>query len=195
MDDCPSVGLHQQTKEPSQSLVHSLAFNRKNYTAPLTLNPPSFEITLRETGSNDLRHAYEVTFVFIPTSTVALIPIAQVIGGRVGPLNVREEVHFEPGSGMDEEDESQLYTVFLVMGEENEPIDAHGLSWNLQNSIHDTPERCEVWANRCVEVMKAVVAHGKPRQAIRDATVTMETGLLMRGELELCSVEALRGQG
>ena len=86
----------------------------------------------------------------------------------------------------------RLYAVLIVMGEEDEITDSTGLAWSLPHSIYDTPERSEMWAKRCVEVMKIVVVHSKPRRAIKDATTVMETILLMRGEFDLYPVDALR---
>jgi len=129
------------------------------------------------------------------TSVLELIPIAQVLGGRIETLNVAEDVHFEPNSGADEGLKNQIFLALHVRGEEGELIDATGLAWGVPSLIHDTPERSEVWAKHCVEVMKSIIAGSKPRQAIRDATIFMETAILMRGEVELCSVDALCGRG
>jgi len=97
---------------------------------------------------------------------------------------------------MDEEDlNNQLFVALLVEGEEDELVDALGLAWNLPSIIHDTPERSELWAKHCVEIMKSIVANSKPRQAIRDATLVMETTLLKLGKFELCSMDALCGRG
>lgn len=107
-----------------------------------------------------------------------------------------ENVHFQPGSWEDVEDPSdQIYVALLVPGEEGELLDATGLAWGLPDAIHDTPRRSQIWADHCVEIMKWVIVHSKPRQAIKDATGTMETVFLMSGEPELFSMDALRGRG
>ena len=134
-------------------------------------------------------------YICVLTTVIVLIPITQVLGGRVEPLDVGKDVHFEPSLEVDEDTNDRLYTALLVVGKNNELTDAIGLSWGLPISIHDTPKRSEMWAKHCVGIMKLVVAHGKPRRAIRDATTTMETIFLMRGEPELCSTDALHGRG
>ena len=113
------------------------------------------------------------------TSAVGLIAIVQILDGHVEPLNVSGEVHFEPGPRVDGEYlNDRLYMALLVMGEEGELTDAIGLSWHLPHIIYDTPEMSEIWAKRCVEVMKPVVELSRPRQAIGDATAIMEVRLL-----------------
>lgn len=94
-----------------------------------------------------------------------------------------------------EDPNNQLYIALLVIGEQDEVVDALGLFWSLPSFIHDTPERSKIWAKHCVEIMKSVIANSRPRNAIKDATFAMETALLMRGELELCSLDALCGRG
>ena len=138
----------------------------------------SFEIQLRKTGSNEFRRAYEVTFVSSGTSVVALIPITQILGGRVGPLplNVGEETP-----------SNRVYAVLVVIGEEGELTDTNGLCWELSSLTPDTSEVSEVWAKHYVEVMKSVVVHSKPRRAVRDAATTME--ILRRRELAPDSVD------
>ena len=127
-----------------------------------------------------------------------MISIAQILDGYVEPLNVEKDVHFHLGEHVNKEDlHDQLYASLLVIGENDELTDALGLSWGLPRPslIYDTPGRSEIWAKHCVEIMKFVVAQSKPRRAIRDATIAMETTLLARGELELCSMDALWGRG
>lgn len=104
-------------------------------------------------------------------------------------MDVAKTVIFEPDAHMGrEEAHNQVYLALLVKGEEGELIDAIGLAWELPNPIHDTPERPGMWVEYCVKVLRSVVANSKPRHAIRDATYTMETTFLVRGELdsELC---------
>jgi hypothetical protein len=123
-----------------------------------------------------------------------LTTISQVLDGRVEPLYVNG-VQFEPGSNAEEDPNDQLYAALIVMGEEDEVIDFVGLRWNLPTTIHDTPARSEFWAECCVDVMKSAILYGKPRQAIRQATLAMETALLKNGVFKLCSVDALYGRG
>ena len=125
-----------------------------------------------------------------------MIPITQVLDGCVRTIDVAKEVRFEPNLSMEGEDpNNQLYIALLVIGEQDEVVDALGLFWSLPSFIHDTPERSKIWAKHCVEIMKSVIVNSRPRNAIKDATFAMETALLMRGELELCSLDALCGRG
>ena len=125
------------------------------------------------------------------TSAVALIHIVQVLGGRVKPLNVDEEVIFESDSDVDEErPNNRIYAALLVMGEEGELTDATGLCWELTKLTRDAPEVSEEWAKHCVDVVKWVVAYSKPRRAFRDAAAVME--ILRRREFELGSVGVIR---
>jgi len=118
-----------------------------------------------------------------PTS-VALIAIAQIIGGHVEPSNVDDVVRFGSGEDMDKEGTNdRLYAALLVMGEEDEITDFTGLTWTLPHGAYDTPKGSNLWAEHCVKVIKLVVELSSPRKAIRDATVIME--------LELCAVDAL----
>ena len=120
------------------------------------------------------------------TSVVALIPILQVLGGRVKPLNV-DNVLFESDSDIDEKgSNNRIYMALLVMGEEDELVDATGLCWKLLRPTLDAPDVSEEWAKHCVEVMKSVVAFSKPRRAYRDAAGIM--GILRLRELKLRSV-------
>ena len=128
------------------------------------------------------------------TLVYKLILITQVLDGRIDTVNVAEEVRFESDSFISgDESNNQLLAALLVIGEEGEFIDALGLAWDLPDSIHDTPERSEVWGEWCVEIMRFIVVKSKPRRAIRDATIAMESLLLMGGEAEL--LDALRGRG
>ena len=129
-------------------------------------------------------------FPSYPTSTsvAALTPVAQILGGRVEFFNIDKEDRSQPGSHMDEEYLYDLYVGLNVMGEKGEIIEIAGLSWKFPNSACDTPERSRMSAKHCVEVMKSVAAHSKPRRAIRDATVAMESILLARRESVPCAL-------
>lgn len=125
-------------------------------------------------------------------TVLELTLITQVLDGHIEPLNVVKDVHFQPGSRLDEEDPcDRLYVALLVRGEDDELIDALGLSWSLPSLIYDTPMRSEIWAKYCVDVAKSILVNGKPRHAIRDATLLLEATCPMLGRLGRCSVDAL----
>lgn len=127
---------------------------------------------------------------------IELIYIGQVQDGHIKTLDVMKEVNFESNSRMDGEDLiDQLYVALLVLGEEDELIDALGLSWGLPNWIYDTPERSRIWGIVCIEVMRSVVANSKPRRAIRDATLLMEIVILKPGRFDFCTMDDSRGRG
>ena len=127
---------------------------------------------------------------------IGLIYIGQVQDGHIKTLDVMKEVNFESNSRMDGEDLiDQLYVALLVLGEEDELIDALGLSWGLLNCIYDTPERSRIWGIVCIEVMRSVVANSKPRRAIRDATLLMEIVILKPGRFDFCTMDDSRGRG
>jgi hypothetical protein len=85
-------------------------------------------------------------------------------------------VKFLPGSHRDRTEDplDNLYIALLVRGKDDQLIDALGCAWGLPYSIYDTPERSEIWADHCVDVLKSIVVNSKPRHAIRDATLIME---------------------
>ena len=76
---------------------------------------------------------------------------------------------------------NRLYLNLLVEGEGGQLADTAELAWVPRNMLHDTPERSEVQARYCVEVLKAVVMNGKPRDAIRHGTLAMETAIMREG--------------
>lgn len=117
----------------------------------------------------------------------------QVLDASVEILNVDEHVHFEKVPRGDVR--NKLYAALLVFGEDGEIIDDFGLCWYLPGCVYDTPERSEMWAEHYAEVMKFVIANSKPRHAIGDAILTMETALRTLGRSGLGSVDAfLRGK-
>ena len=101
-------------------------------------------------------------------------------------MDVAKAVIFKPGSSV-EDIHNQLYLALLVNGERGERIDVIGLAWDLPSSTHDEPGGSELWE----EILKLVVLNSKPRHAIRDATLAMETGLLVRSELQPWALELL----
>lgn len=111
-------------------------------------------------------------------------------------MNVAKDVHFQPGSHTEGEAPlDNLYIALLVKGKEDELVDALGLAWGLPSSIHDTPQRSKIWAKHSVDVVKSIVVNSKPRHAIRDATLMMESAFLALGMLDVFSVDAWCGRG
>jgi len=122
------------------------------------------EIKLRKTGSNDVRRAYEV------------------LSGRVQVMDMDDVVFHERDSRVAEENlHNRLHLNLLVQGKGGRLIDATGLAWILPDSIPDTPERSSVQARYCVEVLKSVLRNSKPRNAVRDGTLAMETAIMREG--------------
>lgn len=110
-------------------------------------------------------------------------------------MNVAKDVNFEPGSAAGEGDiHNNLYLALLVLGKDDELIDAVGLAWSLPSSIYDTPLRSKIWAKYCIDVAKVIVVNSKPRHAITDATLMVEFTLLTLGESDLCALDAFRGR-
>ena len=119
-------------------------------------------------------------FYFVSAVVLELISTMKVLSGRIKALNVAKVVQFLPGSlirGKDPLD--NLYIALLVRGKDDELIDALGCAWDLPFSINDTPQRSEIWAENYLDVLKSIVVNSKPRHAIRDATLMMETTLPM----------------
>jgi len=116
-----------------------------------------------------------------------LIPVTQVLDGRVRAMNVDDASFYERNSHVPKEDlKNRLYLTLPVDGERGQLIDAISVAWTPTNLTHDTPERSKAKAKHCVEVLKSVVANSKPRNAIRDATLTMETALMGLGLSSIC---------
>lgn len=117
----------------------------------------------------------------------------QILSGKIIPLQVDNEAYLWHDPNADKEGQKdRISMVLIVFGEEGtgKPIDCAGFSWELPERTHDTPERSERRAKCCMEVMKSVVEHSKPRRAIEYAATIIESdGLLMRGELEGRSVD------
>lgn len=117
------------------------------------------------------------------TSALELIPIIQVLSGRIEAVNV-DDVCFESDSSTDGDDlDNNLFLTLLVKGEGGQLFEATGLAWEVPDLIQGTPKRSEMWAKYCVEIMKSIVVNSKPRKAIRDATLAMGTILLRCGEV------------
>ena len=76
---------------------------------------------------------------------------------------------------------NRLYLNLLVEGEGGQLIDAAGLALVPWKLMHDTPERSEVQARYCIDVLKEVVRNGKPRDAIKQGTLAMETAIMREG--------------
>ena len=131
---------------------------------------------------------------FASTPAPELIPIGQILDAHIKTLDVMKEVDFEsnPRTADGEVLVDQFYVTLQVWGEEDEFIEVLGLPWDFPNHIDDTPERSQIWAGLCVEVMKSIVVNSKPRDAIRDATLMMENAILNIRRFDLCFVDALR---
>ena len=111
------------------------------------------------------------------------------------PGDLRFESGLIPGS---DDLKNFLVLTLLVKGKEGELVEAAGFTWEVQDSIQETPERSRMWAGLSVELLQWTVITSKPRQAIRDATLAFSPEpVLLRfdGKIKPFSLDSLRRKG
>ena len=114
--------------------------------------------------------------------TLGLIPVTQVLSGRVRAMNMDDAGFHKYDSRLVKEGHhNRLYLNIIVEGQGGQLTDTAGLAWVPQKLFHDTPERSEVQARYCIEVLKEIVRNGKPRDAVRHGILAMETAIMREG--------------